>query len=285
MTSAGHAEVPRPADGLPGSARAAAAHPQWRTLTKSLLNGDVSIAHFNAAFRTSRDRGAYPLLVRVLFPVTDQDRASYPVAAESPRVAELRDIIGILAADNAVLTGSSADSSHWLFVLYSAGTGWLTEFETAIRAAAADHQVSIGVSRDQRWKVYRELCPKARHPARDAILVYTMLPLLGALGGVRYGPAWAAGSAAAMLAWLVPLQLNRRKLLSGQLAHPNLAAAASSYILATLFFPLAALIGHASAPAVTIAIAAGLGVLTTAIIWPAQRRFYARMRARAQLQA
>ena len=268
----------------PRSTRAAAASPEWLTRVNSLLNGDVATVRFNAAFRQARDRAAYPVRVSVFIALTDLDRASYPVAGEAPRLAELRTAIAQLAADNAVLAGSIADSNGWFFLLYAAGTDWLNEFDPAVRAAAADHQVRIGAARDPRWKAFKEMCPRTLHPVRDPVLVFTLLPLIGAWGGARYGPVAAVAGAAAVLAWLVPVRLRRRHLLSGQLAHPYIAFVVFSYVLATLIFPIAARIGQNGRLAVVIAVAAGAGAVLTGAVWPAQQKFYARMRARDALR-
>jgi hypothetical protein len=268
----------------PGSVRAAAASPHWRQQVISRLNGDVAVLRFNGGYQKARDRRAYPLRITVGVPLSEHDRASYPVAGESPKLAELSTAIARLAEGHGVLVGTSADSRGWIFLVYTASLDWIEGFQNEVRAAAADHLVNFRVTSDRHWKSYRELCPKARRPVRDTIVTFTILPLLGALGGASLGLIAALSGAAAILAWLVPVRLRRARLLSGQLAHPYVAFAAFSYILGSLFFPVAAVVGHNAGPGVVIAVAAGIGVLLTAAMWPAQRKFYARMRARAALQ-
>lgn len=263
--------------------RSAAASPEWVARSYALLNGDVAQRRFNAALRRASDRAAYPIQVQVGVRLTEDDRARFPISGESDRFSELQAALVELIGDRGVLAGTIADAQGWAFILYTGDTAWLSAFEAEFRAAASDHQVGFVVGEDKRWRVFRELCPPVPNLRRDRALVLFVVPLIGALAG-RYGIAWAGAGVAAILAWMILLALNRKKdLLAAQLAHPARAFAFFAYVLATLFFGLAALLWHPRSPWVCAAAAGVLGVVVTAAVWPAQRKFYARMRARAAM--
>jgi hypothetical protein len=139
------------------------------------------------------------------------------------------------------------------------------------------------------WKAAKQMPPKTPRRALPPAVRFTIPLLIGAAVGIRYGPVWAAGGAAAVLCWLVPLWFKSHQLLSAQLAHPRAAFGVFSYVLATLWFPfLAVLIDdpekHRYMPAVLVPAAAGLSVFVTALCWRFQMRF-ARMRTSAALDS
>jgi hypothetical protein len=251
------------------------------------LSGDVVQLRFNARLRRASDQSAYPIMVEVVVPLTESDRALSPVSGEAARLGELDAALADLIGSHAVLTGTVADAQAWRFVLYAGETAWLTEFEVRFRAIASDHEVGIGVRKDKRWHVFRELCPKARNRKRDLVIVFCVVPLIGALPGVRYGIGWAGAGVAAVLAWMTLLPLARRKtdLLAAQLAHPAMAFGFFAYVFATIFFGVLALWWHPISPWACAGVACALGVAITAALWPAQRRFYDRMRRRAGVMA
>ncbi len=264
----------------------AAASPEWVGKTDYLLNGDVAQRRFNASLRHARDRMAFPILIVVAVPLTDGDRASFPIAAESSRFAELEAVITGLISGRGVLAGLAADSSAWLFFIYAGQTSWLADFEERFRAAASDHEVGIAVRDDKRWRAFGEHCPPVRSLRRDRIVTVCVVPLLG-LPGFRYGAAWGLGGVAANLAWVVPvLGLGRW---SGALAaklrqRPGWAFVLFVYLSAMAFLGLAELFWTPRQPLAAVVAAAGLGVAVTSALWPAQRRYYGRMRAREALR-
>jgi hypothetical protein len=170
--------------------------------------------------------------------------------------------------------------------LYASDTAWLPDLDARFRAAASDHEVGIGVRKDKRWHVFRELCPKVRNRKRDLALLFCVLPLIGAVPGAWYGVDWAGVGVAAILAWMIVLPLAGRKtdLLAAQLAHPAAAFALFAYVFATIFFGALALWWHPISPWACAGGACALGAVITAAIWPAQRKFYDRMRRRAGLR-
>src|ERR1700680_442439 len=254
----------------------AAASPEWVTRSYPLLSGDVAQRRFNAALRRTSDRAAYPIQVQVGVLLTEDDRARFPVSGESDRLSELQAVLVELIGDRGVLAGTIADAQGWAFILYTGDTAWLPACEAQFRAAASDHQVGFVVREDKRWRVFRELGPQVRTPRRDRVVALFVILLLGALAG-RYGIAWAGAGVAAILAWIIPLALNKKDLLAAQLAHPAMAFAFFAYVLATVFFGVAAFVWHPGSPWACVVGARGLGVVLTAAVWPARRTFYARM--------
>jgi hypothetical protein len=250
------------------------------------LSGDVVQVRFNAGLRRASDRSAYPVMVQVAVPLTEGDRGLFPVSGEAARLAELQAALVELIGSQAVLAGTVADAHAWRFVLYASGTAWLPEFEARFRAASSDHEIAIGVGKDKHWRAFRELRPKLRNRKRDQVIAYCVVTLLGALPGARYGIGWAGVGIAAILAWAILLPLARRKtdLLAAQLAHPAWAFACFAYAFATIFFGPLALWWHPGSPWACAGVACALGVVTTAALWPAQRKFCDRMRRRAAVR-
>jgi hypothetical protein len=276
---------------LPGharhlSVRSAAASPQWATRSYANLSGDLVQVRFNSGLRRASDRSAYPIMVQVAVPLTEVDRALFPVSGEAARLAELQAALVELIGSQVVLAATVADAHAWRFLLYASETAWLPEFEARFRAAASDHEISIGARKDKRWRVFRELRPKVRNRKRDWVIVYCVVLLIGALPGVRYGIGWAGVGVAAILAWVILLPLAGRKtdLIAAQLAHPAGAFACFAYVFATIFFGPLALWWHPGSPWACAGVACALGAVITAALWPAQRKFYDRMRRRAAVR-
>jgi hypothetical protein len=265
----------------------AAASPRWQSRAQFPLSGDVVTLQYNASLKGAADRRSYPALLTVRVQATAHDQASYPVAAESPRFAELKTRISELAAGHGVLAAAAASSNGWIFLVYvdAGSSAWADSFETEIRSAIADHLVGFSVARDTKWATFGRLSPRSANPVVGSIVVFVVLPLFGTIPAGSYKPpwAWAIGGAASMLAWVVPLAVFRKKLLTAQLAHPVLAFAAFSYLLASAFFPAVVIISHGARVAITLGISVVLGVAPIGAFWPAQQRFCARMRTRAQL--
>lgn len=268
------------------SVRSATASPEWAVRSYANLSGDVVRLRFNAVLRLASDQSAYPIMVQVAVLLSEGDRALSPVSSEAARLAELQAVLVELIGGQAILAGTVADAQAWRFVLYASETAWLSEFEARFRAAASDHEIDIGIRKDKRWRAFRELSPKARNRRRDQVVAFCVLPLIGALPGARYGIGWAVMGAAAILAWMILLPLARRKtdLLAAQLARPARAFACCAYVFATIFFGALALWWHPSSPWACTGGASGLGVVITAVLWPAQRKFYDRMRRRAAIR-
>jgi len=269
---------PRPA------AAAAGLRPDWTTAAIAMLNGDVSTRRVNAALRRAADRAAYPILVTVGMPLTDSDRAASPVSGESGRLAELTRTLAGLVGDRGVLAATLADSQGWAFLIYTGSTGWLPGFRDAVRSAAADHLVGLTARPDRHWRVYRDLSRFSPRPLRDRIVLPTVVPLTLAFLAARYGAVSAAGTFLAVEAWILPLALVRReRTVAAQLAHPAAVFPLLCGVWLTLLYPLGAALVHPAAPWICAAGAAAVAIAITAAMWPAQLRYYARLRAQRAL--
>lgn len=193
----------------------AAASPEWVDRTESLLNGEVAQRRFNARLRRAGDREAFPILIVIAVTLTDTDRASFPIAGQAPRFAELEAFIAERVAGRAVLAGVAADAEAWLFFLYAARTTWLPEFEDVFRSAASDHEVGFAVRDDPRWRAFEQHFSRTADAGRDRILLGFVILLLG-LAGFRYNPAWSLGGLAAYLVWMAPVTWRRRSRMSAR---------------------------------------------------------------------
>jgi hypothetical protein len=265
----------------------AAADPVWAKSSIGLLNGEVSTRRVNTALQAAADHKAYPLLITVGIPLTDTDRATYPVPGEADRLAVLSATVTSLVAGHGVLAASIADSSGWAFLIYTGSTEWLANFEGQMRSELADHVVVFRARRDPGWRAYRDLWRLAPRTlqARERIVLVTLVPVLCAVPAARYGPAWVAVSFVSIEAWAVTVAfVPRSRLIPAQLAHPGIAGLALAGVLWTVLFPLGAAMVHPASPWVCAAVAAAVAIAIIAAFWPAQRRYLAKMRASAALQ-
>src|SRR5262249_29387928 len=122
------------------------------------------------------------------------------------------------------------------------------------------------------------------HRIRDGI-VLLVLPVIFALPAARYGIAWAAANFVAVAAWAVPAALlPRERMLAAQLAHPARTFVMLAGVLGAGFFPTGAIPVHPASPWLCLAGATVLAIAVPAALWPAQLKFYARMRARDALR-
>jgi hypothetical protein len=267
---------------------AAAAQPAWSTSSIALLNGDISTRRINTALKTARNRAGYPLLVTVGIQLTDADRAMNPVSGESGQLATITETVTRLVTGHGVLAASVADSTGWMFMIYTGTTDWLAEFESQMRSEVSDHLIAFGARRDRRWQVYRDLWRTSPHAVgtRQRLVLLAVIPLVFAwMVAARYGLAWAAGVFAAVASWWLLVAFGKRgPLTRAQRAHPGLTALALTGVFWTLLFPLGAIIVHPSSPVVCAVGAAVLSAVVVAAMWPAQRRYYDRIRASAALQ-
>jgi hypothetical protein len=265
----------------------AAANPVWATSSIGRLNGDVSTRRVNTALQAADDHNAFPLLISVGIPLTDTDRATYPVSGEADRLAALTVTVTSLVAGHGVLAASIADSTGWVFMIYTGSTGWLADFETQMRSELADHGVAFRARRDPRWRAYRELWRLAPRTlqARERIVLVTILPLLCAIPAARYGLAWVAASFVSIEAWAATVAfVPRSRLIPAQLAHQGIASLALAGVLWTVLFPLGAALVHPASAWVCAAAAAVAAAGLILALWPAQRRYLATIRAAGALQ-
>jgi hypothetical protein len=267
--------------GVQTTVASAAADPMWVKSSVGLLNGDISTRRVNTALQPAADKKAYPLLIVVGIPLTDTDRATYVVSGESDRLAVLIDKVTSLVAGHGVLAATVADSGAWLFLIYTGSTEWLPDFETALRSEVTDHSAGFSARRDPRWQAYRELWRVAPRTlrARERIVLVTLVPVC-AVAAVRYGPVWFAVTFVSIEAWAALIAFRpRSKLIASQLAHQTISAVVLAGILWSVLFPLGAMVVHPTSPWVCAGGAAVLAIAIIAALWPAQRKYLAKMRA------
>jgi hypothetical protein len=264
--------------------RSAAAYPTWITFSIALLNGDVSTRRINTALKAAADAAAYPLLVTAGVPLTDTDRAMYPVSGKSDRLAAITQTVTSLVTGHGALAASVADSTGWMFLIYTGSAEWLPAFEDQLRSELGDHLVVFRARHDRRWQAYRDLWRLAprRLRARERIVLLTVVPVCCGAAAARYGLGWAAAGFLSAEAWaLIVAFVSRDRLISAQLAHHALSWLAITGVLWTALFPAGALWVHPASPWVCAAGAAVVAMAITAALWPAQRKYYARIRASA----
>lgn len=273
--------------GLPATTvTSAAADPVWVKSSIGLLNGDVSTRRVNTALHAAADRKAFPLLVTVGIPLTDPDRATYPVPGEADRFVALTDTVTRLIAGHGVLAASIAEPSAWVFLIYTGSAEWLADFGNQVRSEVTDHFVAFQARRDPGWRAYHDLWRVAPRELRlrERIALVTLLAVC-AVPAARYGPAWLAASFVSIEAWALTVAFApRSRLIAGQLAHPGITGLVLAGLLWTVLFPVGAIVVHPTSPWVCAAGAAVVAIAIIAALWPAQRRYLTKMRASGLLQ-
>jgi hypothetical protein len=273
---------------------AAAASPDWRHITLADATPGTR-CRFNAAFRTARDRAAYPVWMVALV------RASHPGAAGQGSqlpAGELADItaagdraVAGAAVPGAVLVATSTTPASAEFVCYGQDQAAVAAAGRALRAALAGHQVTIQTAGDPRWRGYRRLARERRRILLGQLLL-VLLPLLaGAMVFAHYGPWWALAELIACAAWAWPLPIlalvahvtgwrPRERGLSGS-DHQVRMFVIFAWVFASALFGIIALLAGPFLPAwAAAAIAVAAGLLVMAAVWPAQRRYTELMRGR-----
>jgi hypothetical protein len=206
-------------------------------------------------------------------------------------------------APGAVLVAVITKLTSVEFVLYAQDERRAAEARQLVEAAAGGHPVASQARRDPRWQGYRRLVREGRQ-ARLGLVLLPFFPLLaGGMVYAHYGRWWGLAEALAVAAWILPWYVlywakraARRRSADpagkptaepadgGRRARRSIWGwmfAFSAAVLTTLFFSIIALIAGAwLAPVASLAVAAAAGLLVTAAVWPAQRRYSAMMRSR-----
>ena len=285
---------------------AAAASPDWQVIPGG-DGGETVSRRLNCAFRRARGRSAYPVRMTASVRLHHVNSVGSPVLPYPADLAAVADAVVQAVADGptpgVVLVAVITKLTSVEFVLYAEDERRVAEAHQLVQAAAGGHQVTVQTGRDARWKRYRLLVREGRQ-ARLGLVLLPFFPLLaGAMVYAHYGPRWGLGEAAACAAWILPWYVlywvkrparrpagapARRpaaeptsKGQRGRRAPGGWMFASVAAVLTTLLFSLVALLaGPYLAPVVSLAIAAAAGVLLTAAVWPAQRRYTALMRSR-----
>lgn len=296
--------MPVPARKL--TVEAAAASPDWQVIPGASGAETVS-CRLNSAFRRAGDRSAYPVRMTASVRLHHVNSVGSPVLPYPAELAAVADaVIAAMAGGSApgvVLVAVVTKLTSVEFVLYAEDERRAAEARPLVEAAAGGHPVAVQTGPDARWKGYRLLIREGRQ-ARLGLVLLPFFPLLaGGMVYSHYGPWWGLGEAIACAAWILPWYVlywakkpARRRAGAppgrqatkpastgprGRRAIPGWIFASVAAVLTTLFFSLVALIAGAYlAPVISLAVAAAAGLLLTAAVWPAQRRFTALMRSR-----
>jgi hypothetical protein len=273
---------------------AAAVSPDWRDITLASAPPGTR-CRVNSAFRTARDRAAYPVwmvaLVRASHAGT-ADQGGLPPAGELAEItsAGARAVAGA-AVPGAVLVATSTTPASAEFVCYGQDQAAVAAAGQALRAALGGHRLTVQVADDPRWRGYRRL---VREPRRILLgqLLLVLFPLLaGAMVFAHYGRWWALAELIACAAWAWPLPiLALMRHVTGQRARPprppvtgrsGWVFAIFAWVFASAFFSIIALLAGPFLPTVAAAaIAVAAGLLVMAAVWPAQQRHTAMVRGR-----
>jgi hypothetical protein len=302
--------MPIPAKTL--TVETAAASPDWQVIPGASGAETVS-CRLNSAFRRARDRSAYPVRVTASVRLHYVNSIGSPVLPYSADLAAVADAVIQAVAEGAapgvVLVAVITKLTSVEFVLYAEDERRAAEARQMVEAAAGGQPVTVQTGRDARWKGYRLLVRQGRQ-ARIGLMLLPFFPLLaGAMVYGHYGSWWGLAEAIACAAWILPWYVlywakrpARRRAGApagraatepagktdpastrqrGRSAVGGRMFALVAAVLTTLFFSLVALLAGAYlAPVVSLAVAAAAGLLLTAAVWPAQRRFTAMMRSR-----
>ncbi|HEY6274961.1 MAG TPA: hypothetical protein VIX86_01395, partial [Streptosporangiaceae bacterium] len=218
-----------------------------------------------------------------------------------PRLPPVSELAAIAAAGTGAVTGESAPGATLAavittltsveFVIYATGQQQAATAEQALRAGLAGYQVTARTGDDPRWQGYR-LLVRERRRVRAGRVILALFPLLaGAMVNAHYGRWWGLAEVIACAGWaglfLIPSRAasggGQRIPMARLFRSPRLGwlFVIFSGVFASLFFSIIALLaGRYLAAEVSLAIAVAAGLLVTAALWPAQRRFTAMMRSR-----
>jgi hypothetical protein len=272
---------------------AAAASPDWRDITLAGTTPGTR-CRVNAAFRTARDRAAYPVWMVALV------RASAGTAGQGgpPPAGELAEItaaggraVAGVAVPGAVLVATSTTPASAEFVCYGQDHAAVAAAGQALRAALPGHRVTVQTTDDPRWMGYRRLARERRRSLLGQLALVLFPLLAGAMVLAHYGRWWALAELIACAAWAWPLPIlalvahvtgwrPRENGLSGS-DHQVRMFVIFAWVFASAFFSIIALLAGPFLPAfAAAAIAVAAGLLVMAAAWPAQRRYTGMMRGR-----
>jgi hypothetical protein len=282
--------------GKDGTVAAATASPDWQVIPVP-TGSPGARCRLNLAFRRARDRTAYPVRVVALV------RVGYVNSVGSPVLPPAGAVAAIEAAGTGTVTGEAAPGAVLVatittltsveFVLYATSKLQAAVAEQALRAGLTDHRVTAETTDDPRWRGYRRLAREKRRNRAGRVLLALFPLLAGAMVYAHYGPWWGLGEVIACAAWVALFLFPSRaapassrrgrvaRLIESSSFHLGWLFVIFAGAFASLFFGIIALLAGSYLPAVAcLAIAVAAGLLLTAALWPAQRRFTAMMRSR-----
>jgi hypothetical protein len=265
--------------------------PRWLSGGASYKRQQVQY-RYNKALRAASDKAAYPTWVEVTMPLRVPVRYGLVDQSDLNDVTAVEQIVTRDPAAGAVLAGQVTTAGSRTYLVYSADQGLAGEIDREIRERLGDRPVLVRSGQDPQWVMYRQW-RRLRRRTFVGIAVLVLLPLLvGGITAGRLGAAWGVAEfvalAVGVAVLLAAMGSSRRERRRGSRApgwlvnHPVWAFVVVSYVLATMvaIFPVITLGRALGGPGCAV-VAVIVGVVITAIVWPAQLRYYAELRARA----
>jgi hypothetical protein len=273
---------------------AAAAAPDWRDFTSADATPGTR-CRLNVAFRSARDRAAYPVQLVALARPGPLDRAGQGSPLSAVGLAGITAAgaraVTAAAVPGAVLVATSTSPTSAEFAIYAQDQAVAMAAGQVLRAALAGHRVTVHTTDDSRWRGYHRLARERRRGQLGQLLLALFPLLAGAMVLAHYGRWWALAELSACAAWAWSL------LILALVAHitgrrdraPRVPASSHlsrmfvvfAWVFASVFFSIIALVAGPFLPAVAAAgLAVTAGLLVTALVWPAQRRYTAMVRSR-----
>lgn len=114
--------------------------------------------------------------------------------------------------------------------------------------------------------------------APKQVVLWTWPLLLAAIAWVRFGTAWGLLEGGGVYSWWLALIFGHAGAAVWLRRHPNTAFALVTFVFTTLLFALPTLFFGMVLPVWWCgAIGLSAGLIVTSLLWPAQRRFWARL--------
>jgi hypothetical protein len=265
--------------------------PRWISGGASYKRQQVQY-RYNKAFRGASDKAAYPTWVEVTMPLRVPARYGLVDQSDLDDVTAVEQIVTRDPASGAVLAGQVTTTGSRTYLVYSADQGLAGEIDREVRDRLVDRRVLVRSGQDPQWTLYRQW-RRMRRRTFVGLAVLVLLPLLvGGITAGRLGAAWGLGEFVALAVGVAVLLMamgsSRRERASGSRApawlvnHPVWAFVVVSYVMATMVAILPVVfLGQALGGPGCALVSVIAGVVITAIVWPAQLRYYAELRARA----
>jgi hypothetical protein len=208
-------------------------------------------------------------------------------------------------AGHGFLVGRIAAAGILHYLLYVDDASISAGLPGRLTPASAGTPVRVRSEQDPGWSLYRRFFQLRRRTAAAAAILAAIPLLLGGIVAGSRGIGWGIGVGIALCAWVVPVcGLMVRAAFGrsrgpggpgadapplGQQARPGLLARHEKWSFAFLVLAFASslcsliaiITQGALAMAYCAAIAVVAGLVITALLWPAQRRYYADLRSRS----
>jgi uncharacterized protein DUF695 len=269
---------------------AAGLSPGWRAGGASFKRQPVQY-RYNTALNAAVDKAAYPTWVEVTVPLRVPVRYGLVDRSDLADVTAVEQVVTRDPASGAVLAGQVTTIGSRTYLVYSADPGLAADIDRDLTARLGDRRALVRSGQDPQWAMYRQW-RRLRRRTFAGMAVLALMPLLvGGITAARLGAGWGLGEFVALLAGVAALlvvgRFSRRESTTSPrpgwlVNHPVWGFVLTSYVMSAMvfFFPVI-IFGRALGGIGCAAVAVIAGVVITAVVWPAQLRYYAELRARA----